>query len=72
MAAGAAPSHAACVLVHMCVEVARHAGHADIVREELDGAVGLVPGNENMPSADARWWADYRARLQRVADAFGN
>jgi uncharacterized damage-inducible protein DinB len=28
------------VLVHMVEEVARHAGHADIVRELLDGTVG--------------------------------
>ncbi|WP_316527214.1 DinB family protein [Kitasatospora brasiliensis] len=28
------------VLVHMIEETARHAGHADIIREQLDGAVG--------------------------------
>ena len=28
------------ILVHMVEETARHAGHADIVREQLDGAVG--------------------------------
>jgi hypothetical protein len=28
------------VLVHMVTETARHAGHADIVREQLDGATG--------------------------------
>jgi Protein of unknown function (DUF664) len=28
------------VLVHMIEETARHAGHADILREQLDGAVG--------------------------------
>ncbi|MEU2506344.1 DinB family protein [Streptomyces sp. NPDC007863] len=28
------------VLVHMIEETARHAGHADIIRERLDGAVG--------------------------------
>lgn len=28
------------VLVHMVEETARHAGHADIVREQLDGVVG--------------------------------
>ncbi|MFE0462633.1 DinB family protein [Kitasatospora sp. NPDC058965] len=28
------------VLVHMVEETARHAGHADILREQLDGAVG--------------------------------
>ena len=28
------------VLVHMIEETARHAGHADILREQLDGATG--------------------------------
>jgi hypothetical protein len=28
------------VLVHMIEETARHAGHADIIREQLDGATG--------------------------------
>ncbi|GLZ01914.1 DinB family protein [Actinoplanes sp. NBRC 103695] len=28
------------VLVHLIEETARHAGHADILREQLDGAVG--------------------------------
>ncbi len=28
------------VLVHMVDETARHAGHADIIREQVDGATG--------------------------------
>jgi hypothetical protein len=28
------------LLVHMVEETARHAGHADIIREQLDGATG--------------------------------
>lgn len=28
------------ILVHMVEETARHAGHADILREQLDGSVG--------------------------------
>lgn len=31
------------VLVHVLTETARHAGHADIVREQLDGATGVGP-----------------------------
>jgi hypothetical protein len=31
------------VLVHMIEETARHAGHADIIRELLDGATGYLP-----------------------------
>ena len=31
------------VLLHMIEETARHAGHADIVRELIDGATGYLP-----------------------------
>lgn len=58
-------------LVHLLVDVARHAGHADILREQLDGSAGLRPGNDNLPEQDAAWWADYVARLQRIADDRG-
>jgi hypothetical protein len=33
------------VLVHMIEETARHAGHADIVRELIDNTTGYLPGN---------------------------
>jgi hypothetical protein len=29
------------IYVHMIEETARHAGHADILREQLDGATGV-------------------------------
>ena len=32
------------ILVHMVAETSRHAGHADIVRETIDGQVGRKPG----------------------------
>ncbi|HZE38985.1 MAG TPA: DinB family protein [Stackebrandtia sp.] len=31
------------VMVHVLTETNRHAGHADILRESLDGAVGFAP-----------------------------
>lgn len=55
------------ILVHMTTETHRHAGHADIVREIIDGAVGLRDGNDNMPPVDRAWWESYRIRLERVA-----
>lgn len=55
------------LLVHMVAETHRHAGHADIVRETIDGAAGLSAGNENLPRVDAAWWADYRERVARAA-----
>lgn len=55
------------VLVHVATETHRHAGHADILRELIDGSVGLRSGNENMPDVGADWWVDYRSRLEHVA-----
>jgi hypothetical protein len=55
------------ILVHMIAETHRHAGHADIVRELIDGAVGLRDGNDNMAPGDAAWWESYRNRLERAA-----
>ena len=31
------------VIVHMIAETARHAGHADILREQIDGVTGYMP-----------------------------
>jgi hypothetical protein len=51
----------------MIAETDRHAGHADIVRELIDGAAGLRDGNDNMPAGDEGWWESYRSRVERVA-----
>jgi hypothetical protein len=55
------------VLVHMIAETHRHAGHADIIREVIDGAVGLRADNDNMAPGDEAWWDDHRGRLERAA-----
>jgi uncharacterized damage-inducible protein DinB len=55
------------VLVHVIAETNRHAGHADIVRELIDGVVGFESPDDNMPPGDARWWESYRDRLERAA-----
>jgi hypothetical protein len=59
------------VLVHVVVDTQRHAGHADIIRELIDGRVGLLEDHDNMPPGDAEWWAGYRNRLQHVAEDAG-
>jgi hypothetical protein len=59
------------VLIHMVAETDRHAGHADIVRELIDGAVGLRETNDNMPPGDQAWWQQYRSRLEQVAQQAG-
>jgi hypothetical protein len=59
------------ILVHVIAETNRHAGHADIVRELIDGTTGLRDGNDNMPPGDQAWWEKYRSRLERVAQEAG-
>ncbi|HET9443001.1 MAG TPA: DUF664 domain-containing protein, partial [Acidimicrobiales bacterium] len=55
------------VLVHVVAETHRHAGHADLVRELVDGAAGLRDGSSNLPDADPAWWEAYRERVERAA-----
>ena len=55
------------ILIHVIAETNRHAGHADIVRELIDGTVGLRQDNDNMVPGDEAWWDDYRNRLEQAA-----
>jgi hypothetical protein len=41
--------------------------HADVVRELIDGAVGLNRDNASMAPGDSEWWGNYRSRLERAA-----
>lgn len=59
------------VLVHMIAETHRHAGHADLVRELIDGSVGHSGPGDNLPDQDEAWWSAYRARLEDTARAAG-
>ncbi|MFF0247512.1 DinB family protein [Streptosporangium sandarakinum] len=59
------------ILIHMIAETDRHAGHADIVRELIDGAAGLRQDGSNLPPGDRSWWEEYRARLEHVAQEAG-
>jgi uncharacterized protein DUF664 len=58
-------------LVRMVDETARHAGHADIVRELIDGKAGMRPGSDNLPPGDQAWWQEYRGRLEQAAREAG-
>jgi hypothetical protein len=58
------------ILVHVIAETNRHAGHADIVRELIDGDVGLRRDNDNMAPGDSEWWQSYRAQLEETAAEF--
>jgi hypothetical protein len=59
------------VLTHVVAEVSRHAGHADLVRELVDGSVGLRPAATNIPRGDAAWWEEYRDRLEDASRQVG-
>src|SRR4051794_31901068 len=45
------------ILVHALTETSRHAGHADILREQLDGAVGPEAA---VLGGDATFWDSFR------------
>lgn len=53
------------VLVHVLAETSRHAGHADILREQLDGMVSDSP--VRAPEPDAAFWEKRCAEIERVA-----
>jgi hypothetical protein len=58
------------VLVHVATEFARPAGHADILRELIDGAAGMRAGDPNLPGRDPEGWAAHRARIEAAARTF--
>jgi uncharacterized damage-inducible protein DinB len=56
------------IMVHVIVDLARHVGHADILREEIDGAVGLRAEFSNLP--EQLDWPAYVAKLTILAERF--
>ena len=46
---------------------ARHAGHADIIRELIDGTAGMKANDPNMPARNSEEWAAYRYRIEEAA-----
>ncbi|MFB7209397.1 DinB family protein [Streptomyces sp. NPDC056255] len=61
------------ILVRVISDTQRHAGHADIVRELIDGSVGYTRSQDSLPPGDQAWWESHRRRLEDVArEAGGN
>jgi uncharacterized damage-inducible protein DinB len=56
------------IIVHVIYDLARHAGQADLMREQHDGAVGWQQGKSNVP--DGYDWPAYVAKLTALADRF--
>jgi hypothetical protein len=54
------------VLIRIVAETAQHAGHADIIRELIDGRAG--PDHDAI--GDESWWREYVAGIQAAADSF--
>ena len=55
------------LLLRMVAETAQHAGHADIVREMIDGSGGP---DQDSDGWDADHWRTYLVHVQAAADAF--
>jgi uncharacterized damage-inducible protein DinB len=53
------------LLVRMVDETAHHAGHADVVRELIDGQ-----GGADADMFDETGWRAYHAKIQQAADTF--
>ncbi len=57
------------ILVHVLAETNRHAGHADILREQLDGAVGTDAQSTAFPEYDAVYRENRCAKIEQAARA---
>lgn len=55
------------LLVRMVAETAQHAGHADIVRELIDGRVG---NTEDRLGDDPAFWNEFTTQIRDAADEF--
>jgi hypothetical protein len=57
------------IVVRVIADTQRHAGHADIVRELIDGAAGMRAGsNDSLAPGDEAWWRQYRQQVERAAE----
>jgi hypothetical protein len=55
------------IMVHVLRETTRHAGHADILREQIDGRTGMRAEHETKVDTAAR--AAHWAKVERAAQA---
>jgi hypothetical protein len=53
------------LLIRMVAETAQHAGHADIIRELIDGK-----GGPDQDAFDEPTWREYMAQIQAAANTF--
>lgn len=55
------------ILVHLLAETSRHAGHADILREDLDGAAGTDAEDMAVNQHDPAFWIQRREVIEAAA-----
>jgi len=55
------------VLVHVTAETQRHAGHADIIRESIDGSAGFLSGYDSLRISDPASWKAFHDRIEKAA-----
>ena len=55
------------VLVHVIAETHRHAGHADLARELIEGSIGYAADDSNVLEHDSDWWRVYCDRVEHEA-----
>ena len=55
------------VMVHRLSDATRHAGHADILREGIDGAVGVDSDAPPLHGRDREYWTVRCAEIERIA-----
>jgi hypothetical protein len=59
------------VLVHVTAETQRHSGHADIIRESIDGSAGFLEGYDGLRLGDRAHWVDFYQRVEAAARLAG-
>ena len=58
------------ILVHVLTETHRHAGHADILREQLDGVAGFDPDMAWSSTGEMQaFWEHHRTAIEQAAKA---
>ncbi len=58
------------IMVHVTADTQRHAGHADILRELIDGSVGMLEGVDNLHIRDPGEQQDFRDQVEAAAAQF--
>ena len=57
------------IMVHILSDTTRHAGHADILREQLDGSIGMTSRGASLVEDDPARWQARRATIEQAARA---